>query len=163
MPQLDPTFYLSQVIWLVVSAIILYRFLSRYLIRNVEAILAERKNHIEKKLHQAQEKQKQAEAYQKKYKDLVTTTRQKTQAIINTQKQKIDALQQQRLQQSLATIQSDTQKAEDSIAKAAQQAQQDIEKDMHKLVVAIVAHVADMTISEKDALSALTDQQRQHH
>ena len=163
MPQLDPTFYLSQIVWLVVSAIILYRFLNRYLIRNVEAILADRKNHIEKKLHQAQEKQKQAEAYQKKYKDLLATTRQKTQAIINSQKQKIDALQQQRLQESLATIQNDTQEAENRITKAYQQTQKDIEKDMHKLVVAIVAHVADITITEQDAQSVLTDQKHQHH
>ena len=67
MPQFEPTWFASQIFWLVIVFFVLYRLLKGQVIPKVAAILAERESRIQGDLDLAQKRRDELEAMQAAY------------------------------------------------------------------------------------------------
>lgn len=67
MPQFEPTWFASQIFWLVVVFFVLYRLLKGQVIPKVAAILAERESRIQGDLDLAKQRRDELEAMQTAY------------------------------------------------------------------------------------------------
>ena len=69
MPQFEPTWYASQIFWLVIVFYILYRALKGQIIPTVAGVLADRDARIQGDLELAQRRRNELEAMKKAYED----------------------------------------------------------------------------------------------
>src|SRR5690606_19013966 len=67
LPQFDPTWFASQLFWLLVAFGVLYLFFSKRTLPDLSSIIENRKNHIKADLDQAEELTTQAETVQSHY------------------------------------------------------------------------------------------------
>jgi F-type H+-transporting ATPase subunit b len=75
LPQLDPSHYPSQLLWLAISFGLLYLLLSRLLLPRIESALARRRHQIHADLAGARELQKQSEQLAAAYEAALTEAR----------------------------------------------------------------------------------------
>jgi len=67
MPQFEPTWFASQIFWLVVIFFVLYRLISRQVIPKVASVLADRESRIQGDLDLAQTRRDELEAMRAAY------------------------------------------------------------------------------------------------
>ena len=77
LPQLDPTYYPSQIFWLLVHFVVLYAVMTMLVLPRLNAILNERQGKLAADLNTAEKSQKEAEAAQKTYEAALASARQK--------------------------------------------------------------------------------------
>ncbi len=83
MPQLDPTWFASQIFWLVICFTTLYLVLSKVILPPLQNVISTRKGAIESDLAVAQELKSQAELAKQKYEATLISSREAAQAVIN--------------------------------------------------------------------------------
>ncbi len=82
MPQLDPTWFASQLFWLAVCFTTLYLLLSRVILPPLQGVIASRKGAIESDLVVAQDLKSQAELAKQSYESTLVKSREAAQSII---------------------------------------------------------------------------------
>jgi F-type H+-transporting ATPase subunit b len=82
MPQLDPTWFASQLFWLVITFSLLYVVLSRFMLPPLQAIIARRQETLDHDVNQAQTMKSQAELARQEYDRLLAETRAKAQQLL---------------------------------------------------------------------------------
>ena len=88
MPQLDTTWYASQLFWLVICFFSLYYIMSRFIAPSIADILEKRQNKIDEYLDKATETKRQAEeALQKYHAALNKVTKEANEALERTKKE----------------------------------------------------------------------------
>jgi F-type H+-transporting ATPase subunit b len=75
MPQLDPSFYASQVVWLVITFVALYMVMWRVVLPRIADVLETRRLRIEHNLEKAEALKKEAEAALKAYEKALAEAR----------------------------------------------------------------------------------------
>lgn len=83
MPQLDPTWFASQIFWLFVFFTALYIVLSRKVLPPLQNAINLRKDAIDNDLAAAQDFKEKAEQAEKSYKDALAKSREKAQVLIS--------------------------------------------------------------------------------
>jgi len=83
MPQLDPTWFASQLFWLAIMFLALYAVLSRVMLPPIMDIIARRKDTIEGDIGQAQGFKSQAETARQEYERLLAETRGQVQQLMS--------------------------------------------------------------------------------
>lgn len=83
MPQLDPTWFASQLFWLFVCFTTLYLVLSRVILPPLQQVLSTRKETIENDLNVAQELKAQAEQAKQSYESTLVKSRAEAQKILS--------------------------------------------------------------------------------
>ncbi len=83
MPQLDPTWFASQLFWLVVTFLALYTILSRLVLPPLLEVMARRASTVEGDISTAQSLKSQAEQARLDYERAFAEARGKAQALIN--------------------------------------------------------------------------------
>ena len=82
MPQLDPTWFLTQVVWLTITFVVLYVVLVRGALPRLAETIQERQERINDDLHRAEALKKEAEGVLAAYDKLMAETRGKAEAKI---------------------------------------------------------------------------------
>jgi F-type H+-transporting ATPase subunit b len=82
-PQLDPTWFASQIFWLFVFFTALYMVLSRKVLPPLQNVMNLRKDAIDSDLAAAQDFKEKAEQAEKSYKDALASSREKAQALLS--------------------------------------------------------------------------------
>ncbi len=90
MPQLDPTYWLSQSFWLVVVFASLYILIARFFVPSIKNNLDDRERKIKDDLDKAQEMKKVSEQKMKEYEDVIFSSKKEVQKIITEAKKKLD-------------------------------------------------------------------------
>lgn len=88
LPQLDLSTYSSQIVWLVITFVILYVLMSKMALPRIGEVLEERQNKIDDNLAKAEELKAQAEAASDAYETSLSTARSKAQEAIRVVKDK---------------------------------------------------------------------------
>lgn len=83
MPQLDPTWFASQLFWLVVCFSVLYLLLSKLVLPPLQNVISSRKGAIKSDLDAAQSLKLKAEEAKKSYEDTLKKSRETAQNLIN--------------------------------------------------------------------------------
>jgi F-type H+-transporting ATPase subunit b len=81
-PQLDPTWFASQLFWLFVCFTVLYVLLSRLILPPLQGVIASRKDSIENDLNVAQELKSKAEQAKQSYESTLVKSRETAQALL---------------------------------------------------------------------------------
>lgn len=88
LPQLDVSTFSSQVVWLVITFVILYVLMSKVALPRIGEVLEERQSKIDDNLAKAEELKAQADAASDAYETSLSTARTKAQAAIRDVKEK---------------------------------------------------------------------------
>lgn len=83
MPQLDPTWFASQLFWLFAMFMVLYVVMARFMLPPLMSIMASRKITIENDLSQAQDLKEKAEHARDDYQRTLTDARLRSQQLID--------------------------------------------------------------------------------
>lgn len=82
MPQLDPTWFASQLFWLFICFTILYILLSRLILPPLQGVIVERKGTVEGDLNAAQELKTSAEQAKLSYEETLAKSREAARALM---------------------------------------------------------------------------------
>ena len=88
MPQLDTTFWVSQIFWLVVTFSILFVLLSKLILPKISANLETRKSLILDNISIAEKKRKESESKIKEYNAIIEKSKNEAKNLINQAKEK---------------------------------------------------------------------------
>jgi len=81
MPQLDPTWFISQLFWLVVTFVVLYQLLRRWALPRIENVLAMRKDTISSDIDRAQHVTAEADRARQDYERALADARARSQQL----------------------------------------------------------------------------------
>ncbi|MCR4378682.1 MAG: F0F1 ATP synthase subunit B' [Rhodospirillales bacterium] len=88
LPQLDASTYSAQVVWLVITFVILYVLMAKMALPRIGEVLEERQNKIDDNLTKAEELKAQADTAAQAYETSLSTARTKAQGAIRDVKEK---------------------------------------------------------------------------
>lgn len=114
LPQLDPSTYSSQVIWLVITFVVLYVLMSKMALPKIGEVLEERQRKIDDNLAKAEELKSQADAASKAYEKSLADARSKAHDAIREVKEQASAeasARQSELNENLQTKIAESEKA----------------------------------------------------
>ena len=83
MPQLDPTWFASQLFWLAVTFVLLYAMLSRFVLPPLQDIVARRKQTAASDIEQAQSLKSQADYARQEYERTLAEAREHAQGFMS--------------------------------------------------------------------------------
>ena len=122
LPQLDVSTYSAQVVWLVITFVILYVLMSKVALPRIGEVLEERQNKIDDNLAKAEELKAQADAASQAYETSLSTARTKAQAAIRDVKDKAAAEATARQSALNDKLQAQIAESEQAITKARDEA-----------------------------------------
>jgi F-type H+-transporting ATPase subunit b len=160
MPQLDPTYFPSQIFWLVVAFALLYWLLAKRGIPRVADILETRQDRIAADLDRAQTLRREAETAMAEHERRVAEAQAKARAHLDAANERVraDAARQEAeldkaLQEKLAAAESRIAQARDEALHALEDVARDVSRDA-------VGRLIGVDVSESEAAAAVADVRR---
>jgi F-type H+-transporting ATPase subunit b len=156
MPQMDFTTYAPQLVWLVISFVLLYVLMARMALPRIERILTTRENRIEGDLREAAEFGRRAEVAQKAFDKVQGETRAKAQKLAAEARERSQAEQTARTAKLDAQLAEQTKKADADIAAARKKAMDSLRDVAIDIAQAAAERVTGNSVS-KDAAATAVD------
>jgi len=141
-PPFDPTYFPSQIFWLLLSFFVLYFMLSKIFLPRIGQAIEERSSRIADDLDAASRMQKEAEEAEKSYERALADARAKAHNVAETTRQSVDA-----------EIQTEMDAADAEAAKAADAAETRIRAVRSKAMANIEAVAAEAAQTTVEALT----------
>ena len=163
MPQLDPTTFVPQLFWLMVTFVLLYLVMWKIAIPRIGDVLQDRQKRIESDLEKAEELKKEAQSVRESYEKLVTNGSNKAQETIRAAREKMAeeaSAQHASLTEKIAV---QTSEAETRIGAAKNQALANIRSVAVEVAQLATSRLSDQEVPEKDveaAVSEILDRER---
>lgn len=133
MPQLDPTFFASQIFWLCLSFALLFVLMQFWALPSVTKIIENRRQRIEGDLKQAAKIQKDIERLNKNCEEALAKTKQETSTMIKTRLDELKNYHQSREAELAVTLQNHLKAAEAKVSHAKAEALKEIESAVGEL------------------------------
>ena len=118
MPQLDPSTFATQLVWLIITFVILYLILWKSALPRIASILQDRQERIDDDLEKAEKLKKEAEIALEDYQRIVSDGRRKAQEITREASQKMAIETTQRQNTLTEKLAKNANEAETRIQKA---------------------------------------------
>ena len=157
MPQLDPTTFVPQLFWLIVTFVLLYLIMWKIAIPRIGDVLQDRQKRIDSDLEKAEELKKEAQTVRQAYEKLVTNGTTKAQETIRTAREKAAAealAQHASLTEKLA---AETTEAENRINTAKEQALANIRTVAVEATQLAASKFTDQEISTTEIETAVSE------
>ncbi len=122
LPQLDPTFYASQLFWLLVMFVFMYTFFARSILPTLSSILDNRHKHIQDDLDMAQSLKTEAEDVQASYEMKLGEARDKAATLYGEIESDIAQKSEERLKEFQDKFSKEVSVTEAKLAKAKKEA-----------------------------------------
>jgi len=155
LPQLDPSTYSSQVIWLVITFVALYALMAKAALPKIGEVLEERQNRIDDNLAKAEELKSQADAASEAYETSLTDARAKAHDAIREVKEAAYAEAAERQKAQNKTLQAKIASAEQAISKARDEALSGIKEVATDVAAAAVEKLIGDAPKDADVGSAI--------
>ncbi len=156
MPQLNFATYPSQVVWLVVSFVILYILMSRVALPRIGAVMEERQNKIDDNLARAEELKTQAEAAAEAYETALSDARAKAYSTIREVKGEALAAAAERQSALNTKLQKQIRAAEQAIVKTRDDALNNIQEVATDVTAAALMKLIGKAPGKKTVRNAVT-------
>lgn len=150
MPQLDPTWFASQIFWLAVSFTLLYLLLSRAVLPSLSGIIERRASTVSGDLAAADVAKNMADQAQRDYEKTLASSREMAQALIH----EVLEENKQHAEKTLAAMDVE-------VAKKVHEAQSRINNKKHELLASLTPAAAEFAamIAEKITLKPVSPDQ----
>lgn len=155
MPQMDFTTYAPQLVWLVITFVLLYFLMSRMALPRLERILTVRENRIEGDLAEAAEFGRKAEAAQKAFDKVTSDTRARAQKLAAEARERANAEQAARTAKLDAQLAEQSKKAEADINAARTKAMSSLREVAIDIAQAAAERVTGATVTKDSAAKAV--------
>ncbi len=165
MPQFDSTFFSSQIFWTIVSFIILFVALDRYVLPRIANILKKRTRLIEEEIAEANRKREEVEELRSEYARKLSKIDQEAKKMFNESEKRIV----ERRNQLMGEWKTEMEKRKRTFLEEAevtrQQAIRDIRKQSADLVIAATEQVIHERVGKAEAKRALDESidELEHH
>lgn len=157
MPQFDTTFFSSQVFWTMISFIILFVVLSRWVLPRIAAILQERTRLIEEEIEEAHRKREEMESLKNEYAAKLSEIDQEVKKMFDESKKRIIEKRNQVMGEWEEEMERKKRAFLEDAKVTRQKAIQDIRSQSADLIVAATEQVIHQRMSESEAQKALED------
>lgn len=157
MPQLDPTWYASQLFWLVIAFVVLYALVSRVLLPPLTGIIAQRKATITGGIADAERFKAEAEVARLRYEQAMADARERAKALFSDAELSIKNLSDQANQQMDVKLANRMKEADKRIAASKETLKQHFEQAGAALVADIVAKFTGNAPALVEAHKAFAD------
>lgn len=151
MPQLDPTFFPSQLFWLAITFGLLYLFLWRFALPRVGSVLQQRRERIASDLEKAERMKKEAEKLNLEYVTSLGEVRAKANHMIAEAVAKAKTESERRHATLDAELHARFHESEKALAKARKDALRSIQDVAAELSVMLAKKLAGVSVSEDKA------------
>ena len=162
MPQLDPSTFATQLVWLIITFVILYLILWKSALPRIASILQDRQERIDDDLEKAEKLKKEAEIALEDYQRIVSDGRRKAQEIIREASQKMAIETTQRQNTLTEKLAKNANKAETRIQNAKNEALKNIESVVSDITQATAHRLTGLQISKTEsdfAVSKISEEQ----
>ena len=156
MPQLDPSTFATQLVWLIITFVILYLILWKSALPRIASILQDRQERIDDDLEKAEKLQKEAEIALEDYQRMVSDGRRKAQEIVREASQKMAIETTQRQNTLTEKLAKNANKAETRIQNAKNEALKNIESVVSDIAQATAHRLTGLQISKTESDFAVT-------
>lgn len=153
LPQLDPTFYASQLFWLLVMFVFMYFFFAKSILPTLSAILENRHKHIQDDLDMAESLRKEAEGVQASYEKKLTEARDKASSLYADIESDISKKTEKSLREFQDSFAKEVAVTEAKLAKAKKEAME----EMNNIAAEIASIAADKIVGVKTDPSIAQD------
>lgn len=157
MPQLNPEFFLPQIVWLIITFGILYFVMARFALPRVTEVLRARQQRISNDLDEAERLKRDTEQVIQAYEKALAEARAQAQALASETRAKANAeatAHRERLEQQLA---QESESAERRIAEARSAAMAQVSSVARDAVGEIVAKLTGLT-PDPERVNATVDE-----
>ncbi len=154
MPQLDPTWFVSQIFWLIIMFGILYILMSKVALPPVDKVLEDRQKRIEDDIRRATELKEEAEAALKNYEDALKGANAEAKKIISDAKDEMAALSAKKDKELTERLAHQVKQSEEGLEKAKAAALKEVKKMSEELAIAMVEKLTGIKPSAKDVSDA---------
>ena len=155
MPQLDPTFFSSQLIWLAITFIALYLVMARLGLPRVGGIIAARKARIDGDLDKAAQMKSEAEAVIAAYDRALAEARMQAQITMRETAEKLNALAADRQRKVAEELAHETSIAERRIDAAKREALDGVRRVAIEVTRAASLKLTGSSLDEERAAAAV--------
>ena len=155
MPQLDPSVFSPQLIWLAISFLVLYILMARVALPKVARVLKERETRIEGNIEKAEMLREQAEEALKAYEHAIAKAKAEAQAILQKGLQEIALETQNRESAFQQKMKAESDAAEAKISAAKNQAMAGIKDLAAELAQDIAEKLTGAMTDSKQASEAV--------
>ena len=151
MPQLDPSTFATQLVWLIITFLILYLILWKSALPRIASILQDRQERIDDDLEKAEKLKKEAEIALEDYQKIVSDGRSKAQEIVREASQKLAIETTQRQNSLTERLAKRATEAETRIQNAKNEALKNIESVVSDIAQATAHRLTGLQISKTES------------
>lgn len=155
MPQFDPTYFASQVFWLIVTFGILYWLMAKIALPRIGDILEVRQDRIAADLDRAEQLKREAEQARETYEKALADARSSAQALLADAQQKANAEAAQKLKELDDRLADKIRGAEETIASAKTDAMESLTDIATEAAAAASGKLLDQTVEADEAKAAV--------
>jgi len=157
MPQLDPTSFATQLVWLVLCMVPLYLILRRAVLPRISEVLAARQRHIESDLERATSLRQEADAVLAEYEKALSEARSRAADAVRKAGEEMAAESARRHDAFGKKLAAQTREAEGRIAQAKQDALNQVTAVAGEAAAAATAKLIGVTPEAGQVESAIKD------
>lgn len=158
LPQLDPTTFEPQLIWLFITFLALYLVMSKSALPRIGSILEERANRKAHDLDEADQARKESESLEATYQEILAEARAGATKILREARQGLNADLETRKAEMAAKLARSLDEAEATITTAKEKAMKDLEEIAVVTCQAIVEKLSARTMKKRDAVAAVRNE-----
>lgn len=129
MPQLDPTYFVSQLFWLLVTFVVMYVLLSRFSLPKVRGVLQDRQSRISGDIERAEQLHSEANAAKEDYLARLAEARKTAGLLLSAANDEINAESLKRHAQLDKRLEKQVKEAEARIATMKSDVQESLKKE----------------------------------
>lgn len=151
LPQLDPTWYASQIFWLVVTFVILYAIFSRNILPTLSSIIEDRRTRIQDDLDIAYKTKEESEAIHLSYEKALQDARESASAIFSETEESIRTQTEEELKKFRDISLTRIKDSEQRILESKKKALTDMESIAADLAAQAAEKVVGLSVNTKQA------------
>lgn len=157
MPQFDTSFFASQIFWTIVSFVILFVVLSKWILPRIVAILNERTRLIEAEIEAAHKKHEEAEQLKSEYNHMIEEIDAETKKMFDESEKRLTEDRDRMMSEWNTEMERKKRQFLEDAEVTRQQAIRDIREQSAELITAAAEQIIHERLSEKEARKALED------
>ncbi|PJA32203.1 MAG: ATP synthase F0 subunit B [Zetaproteobacteria bacterium CG_4_9_14_3_um_filter_53_7] len=157
MPQFDTTFFSSQIFWTIVSFLVLFVVLGRWILPRIAAILQERTHLIEEEIAQARRKQQEVDEIKLDYADKLSSLDDEAKKMFDASEKRIIERREQLMGEWKAEMERKKRDFREETEIARQIAIRDIRNQSADLIVDATEQILHRHIDDRQAQQLLEE------